>query len=566
MSSFHDLKLPTPILEMLQEVGYKTPTPIQIQTIPFLLEGRDVLGQAQTGTGKTAAFALPLLARVHLAQKKPQVLVLAPTRELAIQVAEAFKQFSLKIQGLSVLPIYGGQDYSGQLRALRRGVHIVVGTPGRIMDHMVRKTLDLSQLNCLVLDEADEMLRMGFIEDIEWILERTKEGRQVALFSATMPQEIKRIADRYLTNPEKVIVKADTSKVPTISQRYWVVQVSQKFDALTRILEAEETGGVILFVRTKAVTAEVAEKLERHGYAAAALNGDIAQKQREATISQLKSGEFDILVATDVAARGLDVDRITHVINYDMPHDSESYVHRIGRTGRAGRHGNAILFVTPREVRMLNTIERTTKQKIQEFQMPSTEAINKIRISRFKQKIVDTISTKNLSFFTKLIEEFKVEFKYSDLEIAASLAKLLQGDTPLLLSKSTPPAAVNVQREREQRKPRYGTEVGMATYRLEVGHRHGVRPGNIVGAITNEVGLDSKSIGSIDIYNEHTIIDLPVDMPTKSLAILENIRVSGQKLQASLASSSADHESRKSLHRRKYNQRDNLNKKLRRTF
>ena len=370
---FVDLGLSAPVMASVTEVGYESPSPIQAATIPALLEGKDVLGQAQTGTGKTAAFALPILSRLKLDQKKPQALVLAPTRELAIQVAEAFQRYANKIPGFVVLPIYGGQGYAPQLTALKRGVHVVVGTPGRVIDHLDRGTLDLSELTTLVLDEADEMLRMGFIDDVEAVLKKTPPTRQVALFSATMPPVIRRIAQTYLRDPQEVTITAKTTTATNIRQRYWFVSGMHKLDALTRILEAEPFEAMIIFARTKLGTEELAQKLQARGLAAAAINGDVQQQQRERTIQQLKDGKLDILVATDVAARGLDVERISHVLNYDIPYDTESYVHRIGRTGRAGRSGDAILFVTPRERHLLRAIERATRQPITQMQLPSID-------------------------------------------------------------------------------------------------------------------------------------------------------------------------------------------------
>ncbi len=422
------------------------------------MAGRDVLGQAQTGTGKTAAFALPILNRIDIKQKDPQALVLAPTRELAIQVAEAFQCYAAHIKGFHVLPIYGGQDYTSQLRQLNRGAHVIVGTPGRVMDHMRRGTLKLDQLQTLVLDEADEMLRMGFIDDVEWILEQTPPTRQTALFSATMPSEIRKIAQQYLTNPEQVTIKVKTATAANIRQRYWFVSGLHKMDALTRILEAENFDGMIIFVRTKTATIEVAEKLEARGFSASAINGDMSQALRERAIDNLKSGKLDILIATDVAARGLDVDRITHVVNYDIPYDTESYIHRIGRTGRAGRTGDAILFVSPREKRLLANIEQATKQKVEEMQLPSTEFINNARINKFKQRITDTLAGEELSFYTQLINQYQVEHNVPAMDIAAALARLLQGDTPLLLKdsgkKPRKDADTKPQTERGERGPR----------------------------------------------------------------------------------------------------------------
>jgi ATP-dependent RNA helicase DeaD len=547
------------ILKALNEVGYETPSPIQAQTIPLLLAGKDVLGQAQTGTGKTAAFALPLLSNLDLKQKEPQVLVLAPTRELAIQVAEAFQKYAKHLKGFHVLPIYGGQDYRGQIRALERGVHVVVGTPGRVMDHMRRKTLTLKNLSALVLDEADEMLRMGFIDDVEWVLEQTPPKRQIALFSATMPNQIRRIATNHLNDPSQITIKVKTTTAETIRQRYWPVSGVHKLDALTRILEAETFDGMLIFVRTKTATLELAEKLEARGYPSSALNGDIAQNQRERTIQQLKNGKIDILVATDVAARGLDVERISHVVNYDIPHDTESYVHRIGRTGRAGREGDAILFVAPREKRLLSAIEKATRKKIELMELPSTEFINDKRISKFKQRITDTIANEDLGMFPQLIEQYQQEYNVPANDIAAALAYLLQGDTPLLLHNK-PDRKPKEARERhskedsfpnskKERKPRETREFkeprerstrkdeppaeGLERYRIEVGHNHEVKPGNIVGAIANEAGLDSKYIGHIKIFDDYSLVDLPEGMPKDTFNDLKKVWVAGQQLKIS---------------------------------
>ncbi len=449
ISAFDQLSLSAPVLKALENVGYEKPSPIQARTIPLLLEGRDVLGQAQTGTGKTAAFALPALSSLDIKQKNPQVLVLAPTRELAIQVAEAFRKYASHIKGFHVLPVYGGQDYRVQTRALERGVHVVVGTPGRIMDHMRRGTLKLNELKLLTLDEADEMLRMGFIDDVEWILEQIPKTRQIALFSATMPTQIKRIATRYLNDPALVTIEVKTTTADTIRQRYWPVSGRNKLDALTRILEAETFDAMLIFVRTKTATVELSEKLEARGYACAPLNGDIQQKQRERTVEQLKRSKLDIIVATDVAARGLDVQRISHVLNYDIPYDTEAYVHRIGRTGRAGRSGDAILFVAPREKRMMQTIERSTGQRIEQMDIPSSEDINSRRVDRFRQRISDTIEGEDLSFFTNLIEELQREKQHDPLQVAAALAHLLQGDTPFLYATRPAPRAEQFERGRD---------------------------------------------------------------------------------------------------------------------
>jgi ATP-dependent RNA helicase DeaD len=547
VTSFNQLALIEPILKALDEVGYETPSPIQAQTIPLLLEGKDIIGQAQTGTGKTAAFALPILSNLDLKQHDPQVLVLAPTRELAIQVAEAFQKYARHLKGFHVLPVYGGQDYRGQIHALKRGVHVVVGTPGRVMDHMRRGTLKLDKLNVLVLDEADEMLRMGFIDDVEWILEQSPADRQIALFSATMPQQVRRIATRHLNEPVQITIQTKTTTVETIRQRYWPVSGVHKLDALTRILEAEHFDAMLVFVRTKTATLELSEKLEARGYDSAALNGDIPQNQRERTIQQLKNGKLDILVATDVAARGLDVERISHVINYDIPYDTEAYVHRIGRTGRAGRLGDAILFVAPREKRMLGAIEKATRQKIDIMALPSTELINDKRIAKFNQRITDTLANEDLGLFTQLIEQFQLEHNVPAQEIAAALAQLLQGDTPLLLQNKPerkadkswdkgerPPGRKPARRpgERSSRKES-PPEDGMERFRLEVGHNHKVKPGNIVGAIANEAGIDSQHIGRINILDDHSIVDLPAGMPKGAFNNLRKAWVSGQQLRIS---------------------------------
>lgn len=537
--AFSELSLSEPVLEALEGLGYESPTPIQAATIPHVLAGSDIIGQAQTGTGKTAAFALPLLSRVDLQRRLPQALVLTPTRELAIQVAEAFQSYASHLKGFHVLPLYGGQSYSIQLRRLERSVHIVVGTPGRVMDHMNRGTLDLSQLECLVLDEADEMLRMGFIDDVEWVLEKTPAGRQVALFSATLPQEIRRIAQRHLNEPTEVLIKSKTSTADTIRQRYWMVSGYHKLDALTRILETENFDGMIVFVRTRLATVELAEKLEARGYETAPLSGDVSQMQRERTVDQLRSGKLDVVVATDVAARGLDVERISHVINYDMPYDTETYVHRVGRTGRAGRNGEAILFVSPRERRLLYAIERATKQKIDKMELPTTEMVNDKRIARFKQQISDTLAEEDLEFFANLVEQYEQEHDVPALEIAAALAKLVQGDEPLLLEERKREKPVRSdrgdRRERGGRRDRTvkPPEQGMGRYRIEVGHRHRVKPGHIVGAIANESGLESRYIGRIHIYDSHSTVDLPEGMPKEILRHLKKVSVSGQPLRIS---------------------------------
>ncbi|MEW7849774.1 DEAD/DEAH box helicase [Massilia aurea] len=556
--SFSDLNLSAPVLKALKDVGYETPSPIQAATIPLLLEGRDVLGQAQTGTGKTAAFALPILSNIDVKQTAPQALVLAPTRELAIQVAEAFQSYAAHIKGFHVLPIYGGQSYGPQLSSLRRGVHVVVGTPGRVIDHIQKGSLDLSKLTTLVLDEADEMLRMGFIDDVEQILQKTPATRQTTLFSATMPPAIKRIAKTYLREPQEITVAAKTGTADNIRQRYWLVAGMHKLDALTRILEAEAFDGMIIFARTKLGTEELATKLQARGFSAAAINGDIAQQQRERTIDNLKRGKIDILVATDVAARGLDVERISHVINYDVPSDPESYTHRIGRTGRAGRSGEAILFITPRERSLLKLIERTTRQPVSPLELPTVKAVNEVRMTRFKDQIRATLAEGNLEVFRALIEDVERDDNVPAIDIAAALAKMARGDEPLLLTKpdrETRPESMPSQREfggsheraprgdweerpaRPAREPGFkkervlrDPEPGMATFRIEVGFAHGAKPGNIVGAIANEANIPSKHIGRIEIYDDYSTLDLPSDMPAELFTQLKSIWVAGRQL------------------------------------
>jgi ATP-dependent RNA helicase DeaD len=449
--NFTELGLAPKVLEAVIEGGYTTPTPIQEQVIPYMLDGRDVLGQAQTGTGKTAAFALPILSRIDLSNRATQAMILAPTRELAMQVAEAFKKYAGKIGGAEVVAIYGGKGYADQLRSLRRGAQIVVGTPGRVMDHMRSGALKLDQLKTLVLDEADEMLRMGFIDDVEWVLEQLPAKRQVALFSATMPREIKRIADRHLKNPAEVSIKNQTMTAASIRQRFWIARDMSKLDALTRILEEKCSDGVIVFSRTKMGTIELAEQLRKRGFSATAINGDLAQHQREQTIAQLKEGRIDILVATDVAARGLDVERISHVVNYDAPTDPESYVHRIGRTGRAGRAGEAILFIAPREAKLLTIIERVTRQRIEKMELPSVEKINEIRLERYKQTLRDMMQNGNVDFFRDLLGKMQKEENLDPLHLAAALAQTMQGKRPFFLTASeTTPTSRDFRDDRSE--------------------------------------------------------------------------------------------------------------------
>ena len=589
-TSFRDLALSEPVLRALTDVGYESPSPIQAATIPVLLSGADMLGQAQTGTGKTAAFALPALTRIDLSKHEPQVLVLVPTRELALQVAEAFLKYAAHLKGFHVLPIYGGQSYQPQLNALRRGVHVVVGTPGRVIDHMNRGTLKLTGLTLLVLDEADEMLRMGFVDAVESILEQTPPQRQVALFSATIPAPIRRIASKHLRSPIEVTIKSKTSTAANIRQRYWIVSGVHKLDALTRILEAETFDGMLVFTRTKQATVELAEKLEARGFAAAPLNGDIPQPQRERTVARLKAGQIDIVVATDVAARGLDVERIGHVVNYDVPYDTESYVHRVGRTGRAGRKGEAILFIAPRERNMLRAIERATRQVIEPMNLPTVDAVNALRITKFKQRVTETIANGEAAAFRPMLEQWEAETGLPLIDIAAALASLSQGTTPLLLTgKSERPAEAYAPSPRARagrdgpqraqapervstperprsrdaapafekpatteksrttasfaeagadsspaRKPRAKSATSlMETFRIEVGSVHGIKPGNIVGAIANEAGIEGVHIGRVDIREDHSFVDLPEGMPKQIFKELQKVRVVGRELRIS---------------------------------
>ena len=535
--SFAELALPATLQQVINELGYETPSPIQAQSIPPLLEGRDLLGQAQTGTGKTAAFALPLLSRLDLTLMRPQILVLTPTRELALQVAEAMQTYARHLPGFQVLPVYGGQSMSQQLRRLQRGVQAVVGTPGRIQDHLNRGTLNLEHLTCVVLDEADEMLRMGFVDDVEQILTHAPAQRQTALFSATMPKEVLNVARRHLKNPVEIRIKSKTSTVETIVQRFWQVKGLHKLDALTRILEAEEIEGMIVFVRTKTATVELAEKLESRGFSCAPLNGDMTQAIREKTIERLKTGDLDIVVATDVAARGLDVKRISHVINYDIPYDTEAYVHRIGRTGRAGRVGQAILFVAPRERRMLATIERATRQPITAMSLPSRRDISNRRIDLFKEQIAEAMESQDLEFFEELIDSYQHQYDVGLRRIAATLAYLVQKDRPLQWLDE--PAEADQEHDLDEAKPRERqqkvSDAQLAHYRIEVGRRHGVEPKHIVGAITNETKIKSRDIGQIKIFDDHTLVDLPDAMPADIFRHLQKVWVCGQQLQISPA-------------------------------
>ncbi|HAS51101.1 MAG TPA: ATP-dependent RNA helicase [Gammaproteobacteria bacterium] len=560
---FEQLALSPALLQTLQELGYEAPTPIQAATIPPMLEGCDVLGQAQTGTGKTAAFALPILEKLDWNDRQPQALVLTPTRELAIQVAEAFQSYARHLPGFHVLPIYGGQSMTLQLRHLRRGVHVVVGTPGRVMDHLRRETLSLATLRTVVLDEADEMLRMGFIDDVDWILEQTPATKQVALFSATMPELIRRVAHRHLRNPQEVRIETRTATVATVRQRYCQVGVQHKLDALTRVLEVEDADATLIFVRTKVAATELAERLEARGYPSAALHGDMTQALREKTIDQLRGGGLDILVATDVAARGLDVQRISHVINYDIPYDPEAYIHRIGRTGRAGRAGDAILFVAPREIRLLRTIEKATRQPVEKMPLPTQEAITGHRLAQFKQQVTEVLTSQDLEFFQQIVAELEREQETSPQDIAAALAYLAQRDRPLQFEDTIPKDSErerersrdregdrgqdrerpSFRSDREERGPRGGERrdarsssdfsSNKTRYRIEVGREHGATPQNIMGAIANEAGIEGRYIGRIEIYDDYSTVDLPEGMPPEIFQHLKRVRVRQQMLNIS---------------------------------
>src|SRR5690554_5736689 len=538
--SFDSLGLKPEVLSAVKQLGYETPSSIQAKAIPHLLAGKDILGVAQTGTGKTAAFALPLLSTIDWSKAQTQVLVLAPTRELAIQVAEAFATYAKNIPGFRVLPIYGGQEYRTQLRQLERGPQVIVGTPGRVMDHIRKGTLNLSNLSALVLDEADEMLRMGFIDDVEWILQQMPKNHQTALFSATMPSAIRRISQSYLKDPVEVTIKLKTTTAETINQRYWQVRGFEKTDVLLRIMEVEDFDAMIIFVRTKNATVEVAEKLQASGYAAEAFNGDIAQAQRERVINLLKGGRIDIIVATDVAARGLDVERISHVVNYDVPYDTESYVHRIGRTGRAGRSGDAILFITGRERNMLSAIEHATRQPIQKFNFPTAEELNQRKLDRYFASI-NVVLEKDLTEYGSVISKYLAKFPDVEVEtLAAALASMqADGKSFYVQEKSMPVEDSSVGSAREDRKPRQRSDLPMDLYRLAVGESHGASKGDIVGAIANEAGINSQHMGKIRMHENHSFIELPTDMPKDTLGKLGAVRVRGQQLQINLEKPSA---------------------------
>ena len=528
--TFADLQIHPAVLQAVGDVGYESPSPIQSATIPAMLEGSDVVGLAQTGTGKTAAFAIPILSKIDTDSRATQALVLAPTRELALQVAEAFSRYGAHLR-VNVLPIYGGSSYGPQLAGLKRGAQIVVGTPGRVIDHLEKGSLDLSHLDYLVLDEADEMLQMGFAEDVERILSDTPEYKQVALFSATMPPGIRKITAKYLHDPVEVTVKSKTQTAENITQRYVQVAGPRKMDALTRLLEVEPFEAMIVFVRTKQATEEVAEKLRARGFSAAAINGDIPQAVRERTINSLKDGSIDILIATDVAARGLDVERISHVLNYDIPHDPESYVHRIGRTGRAGRSGTALLFVTPRERHLLNAIERVTRQKLVESQLPSVDDVNEKRVAKFSDSITAALSSPGIELFRKLIETYERDHDVPMADIAAALALQSRDGEEFLMTEPPP----EKRRERTDRPARSSEQRGprerrsdLATYRIAVGKRHKVAPGAIVGAIANEGRLHRSDFGHILIRQDYSLVELPADLSKKTLKALEHTKIQGQ--------------------------------------
>jgi len=579
VATFTDLGLTKPVLDALKKVGYETPSPIQAAAIPALMTGSDIIGQAQTGTGKTAAFALPILSQIDAKLNEPQVLVLAPTRELAIQVAEAFQTYASCLKNFHVLPVYGGQDIVNQLKQLKRGPQVVVGTPGRLLDHLRRKSLKLDHLKVMVLDEADEMLRMGFIDDVETILSHTDGTQQTALFSATLPEPIRRVSQRFLTDPKHIKIESKATTVDTIDQSYLMVGgMGQKMDALTRILEVEDYDGIIIFVRTRGATTELTEKIIARGHSCAAINGDISQSIREKTIAQLKNGKIDVLVATDVAARGLDVQRISHVINFDIPYDAETYVHRIGRTGRAGRLGKAILFVANRERRMLQTIERTTRKPINRMVFPSSAEMATQRKERFKETLIEAMAETPKPFFDQLISELTTELECDAQQIAASFAYMLQKDRPLEVppepkhkprqdrdrdnrrdsrdggrdsrrdsrsgsrsdsrdnrpSRDSRDQRDNKPRESKRRASKTDPSVVMQTYRLEVGREHAVSPGDIVGAIANEADIDSAYIGGINIQDDYSTVELPDGMPKEIFEHLKKVRVRNHPIRISI--------------------------------
>jgi ATP-dependent RNA helicase DeaD len=546
--SFDQIPLAEPILQAVRKAGYEKPSPIQEHAIPPLLEGKDLLGVAQTGTGKTAAFSLPLLSRIDESIKGAQILVLAPTRELALQVAEAMEGFAENLPNLRVVAVYGGTGYGEQIREFKRGAQVVVGTPGRVMDHIEKGYLKLNNLQALVLDEADEMLSMGFIDDIEWILEHTPKERQTALFSATMPKPIRKLAEKHLQDPEQVTIKVKAENSPNIRQRFIKVRQHEKRDMLTRLLEIEKFEAMLIFARTKNATMEIAEKLQSKGYPAEPLNGDMPQTLREKTVDRLKRGKINVLVATDVAARGLDVDRISHVLNYDAPFDLESYTHRIGRTGRAGREGDAIIFITNKEMRMLNAIERTLKVPCDQYVFPTLEEMNERREEEFFNKIEQGL-TGNLDDYRKALQRYIEESGKDTLEVAASLAFLEAGKKALRYESMPTASSGKGRREdrrdrdrgdrresprREGRDRKSSRDDNLQSYRMEVGEFHGAQKGDIVGAIANEVGIDPQHMGKIRMFKDHSFIDLPKDMPREIFEALKTVWVQGHQMNISV--------------------------------
>ncbi len=547
---FSDLGLSDTVVRAVKAIGYESASPIQAATIPPMLEGADILGQAQTGTGKTAAFALPILSRLDMKKRVPQALVLVPTRELAIQVSEAFQKYAAGQHAFHVLPIYGGQSYVPQLNALKRGPQVIVGTPGRIIDHLERGTLQLDGIRCVVLDEADEMLAMGFSDAMDAILSQTPAEKQVALFSATMAPNIRRIAQTHLKNPREVVIKGKSGTAANIRQSYWMVSGLHKLDALTRIVEVAEFDAMLVFVRTKQSTVDLAERLQARGFSAVALNGDIQQAMREKTVAQLKAGKIDILVATDVAARGLDVERITHVVNFDVPYDTESYVHRIGRTGRAGRSGEAILFIAPRERNLLRLIERATRQTIEPLSLPTVDDVNSRRLAKFKARIGEALAGGPADFFRKAVQEVALETGADLLSVAAAIATLVEGGAPVKSSAPTQTYTPSAERgdDAAARKPRREREPApdlpkvdegdyafeddgkQITWRLAVGHRNGANPGNIVGAIANEARLQGPQINGVDVRETFTLVRLPAALSQAVIDRLSKVRIRGQAL------------------------------------
>ncbi len=533
VNPFEEMGLSPSVLESIANAGYETPSEIQAETIPIVLANLDLIGQAETGSGKTAAFALPLLSKIDIDAKKPQILVLAPTRELALQVTASFDKYAARVKGFRSVTIYGGQSYEAQIRSLQRGVQVVVGTPGRVMDHIRRQTLDLSALKTFVLDEADEMLRMGFIDDIEWILEHIPRERQTVMFSATMPDDIRRIAKQHLRNPKHITIQSKTATADSINQQLMFVHPRDKAETLDRILQTEERDAVLVFTKTRTTTIVVSEFLTQRGYRVSALNGDMQQSQRERTVNQLKSGRIDVVIATDVAARGLDVERISHVINYDFPHDTEAYVHRIGRTGRAGREGNAILFVEPKEKGKLSRLQRATNQRIAQMREKSLDEINDLRVEKFLQKVTESAKSPDIAMFSKILARHQKQTELPLEDIAAALAVMAQGSTPLImkeLKQSRPPKSDDSRGRGRDRGPRRDNSE-MTTFRVEVGKSHGVGAGNLVGAITNEANLSSSDIGRIKLFDDFSLVDLPKDLPEATISHLENVYVSNRTLQ-----------------------------------